>query len=152
MFRVKEAGKEGAFDIAFIVSCSRLAALVGKPPAAASRTTPQELSQTLMEHLHQMPVTVQARLATAKVGFQELLELSPGDILLLDKPIHEMVELTVENRTAFRGRPAQSEGRYAILIREGSPKQEETRTGAQPQAGRGQEPPAPKTRTEPRKG
>jgi flagellar motor switch protein FliM len=152
VFRVKEAGKEESSDIAFVLSCSRLAALVGKPVAAAPRTAPQELSQTLMEHLQQMPVTIQARLATAKIGFQELLDLGPGDILLLDKPIQEMVELTVENHTAFRGRPAQSDGRYAILIREGPPKQEETRTGAQPQAGRGQETPAPKIRTEPRKG
>jgi flagellar motor switch protein FliM len=74
-----------------------------------------------MEHLQQMPITVTARLATAQIGFQEILDLAPGDILLLDKPIHEMVELTIEGRTAFRGRPAQSEGRYAILIKESQP-------------------------------
>ena len=44
--------------ITFVLPCSRLAALVGKTPAAAPRATPQELSQTLMEHLQQMPVTV----------------------------------------------------------------------------------------------
>lgn len=152
VFRVKESDKEESTDLTFILSCSRLAALVGKSVAPAARTTPQELSQTLMEHLYQMPVTVQARLATAQIGFQELLDLGPGDILLLDKPIHEMVVLTVENRTAFQGRPAQSGGRYAVLIREGPPKQEQAHAGPQPQAARGQETPAAKTRTEPRKG
>ncbi len=105
VFRVKEAGKDEPSDITFVLSCGRLAALVGKPVAAASRTTPQELSQTLMEHLQQMPVTVTAKLTTAKIGFQELLDLGPGDILLLDKPLHEMVELTVENRTGLPGPP-----------------------------------------------
>lgn len=152
VFRVKEAGQEESSDITFVLSCGRLAALVGKSFAPASRATPQELSQVLMEHVHQMPVTVQARLATAQIGFQELLDLGPGDILLLDKPIQETIVLTVENRTAFRGRPAQFDGRYAVLIREGLPQPEEAREGTQPQAGRGRETPASKTRTEPRKG
>mgnify|MGYP001015058637 CR=1 FL=1 len=118
IFQVKEADKTDSSDITFLLSCSRLAALVGKTPAPAPRATPQELSKTLMEHLQQMPVTVTARLATATVGFQEILDLGPGDILLLDKPIHEMMELVVEGRTAFRGRPARSNGQYAVLVRE----------------------------------
>lgn len=138
-FRIKEADKDEVSDITFLLSCSRLAALVGKPPAAAPRTTPQELSQMLMEHLQQMPVTVTTRLATAKIGFQEVLDLTPGDVLLLDKPIQEMVELAIEGRVAFRGRAAQSEGRYAVLIRESS-------TGPAPQT------PTSKPQAQPRKG
>jgi flagellar motor switch protein FliM len=138
-FQLREAGKDESSDLTFVLSCGRLAALVGKTLPAAPRSTPQELSQTLMEHLQQMPVTITARLATAQVGFQEILNLGPGDILLLDKPIHEMVELTIEGRTAFRGRPAQSDGQYAILIKEC-------------QSGRATEPSRSKTPGEPKKG
>jgi flagellar motor switch protein FliM len=138
-FRIKEADQGEPSDITFLLSCGTLAALVGKTPAAAHGTTPQELSHALMEHLQRMPVTVTAHLATARIGFQEILDLGPGDILLLDKPIHEMVELAVEGHTAFRGRPAQSDGNYAILIRES-------------QADRGQELPTSKTQGERTKG
>ncbi|MEN6576840.1 MAG: FliM/FliN family flagellar motor switch protein [Phycisphaerales bacterium] len=139
VFQVKEADKGDPSDITFLLSCSRLAALLGKTPAPTPRTTPQELSRTLLEHLQQMPVTVTARLATATVGFQEILNLGPGDILLLDKPIHEMVELVIEGRTAFRGRPTRSNGQYAVLVRES-------------QARHAQEMPTPKTPGEPKKG
>jgi flagellar motor switch protein FliM len=138
-FRVQETDKGGPSDITFLLPCDRLAALAGKTPAAAPRVTPQELSQALMEHLQQMPVTVTARLATARISFQEILDLSPGDVLLLDKPIHEMVELAIEGHTAFRGRPARSEGKYAVLIRES-------------QTARRPETPTSKTPGEPRKG
>ena len=65
--------------------------------------------------------------------------LCVSGILLLDKPIHEMVELVIEGRTAFRGRPTQSSGQYAVLIRES-------------QAGHAQESSRPKTSGEPKKG
>jgi len=138
-FQVKEAEKEEPSHLVFVLTCSRLTALVGKTPPAVSRATPQELSQMLMEHLQQMPVTITARLATAQVGFHEILDLAPGDILLLDKPVHEMADLTIEGRPVFRGRPAQSGGRYAIFIKES-------------QNDRTTESPRPKTPGEPKKG
>jgi flagellar motor switch protein FliM len=66
-FQIKEADKSEPSEVTFLLSCSRLAALTGKTLAATSRATPQELSQALMEHLQQMPVTVTARLATARI-------------------------------------------------------------------------------------
>ena len=71
-----------------------------------------------MEHLQQMPVTVPARLASTTLTFQEVLDLGPGDILLLDKPVDGPAELIIDGRTVFRGRPAQSQGRYAVVILE----------------------------------
>lgn len=121
VFRFEEPDKSNPSDLTFILPCGRLAALAGRPPVTAPRVTPQELSHALMEHLQQMPVTVTARLAATMVSVHEVLDLGPGDILLLDKPIHEMVDLVIEDRTAFRGRPARSEGQYAVLIGELSP-------------------------------
>ncbi len=139
VFQVKEADKSDVTNITVTLSCSRLAALVGRTAPPAPRVTPQELSKAMMDHLQQMSVTVTARLATTMVGFQEALDLGPGDILLLDKPIHEMVELTFEGKTVFRGRPTQSGGQYAILIKES-------------QTGRVQETPKPKMPGEAKKG
>jgi flagellar motor switch protein FliM len=44
--------------------------------------------------------------------------LRPGDILLLDKKVDEPVELIIQGQTFFRGRPAKSAGRYAVVITE----------------------------------
>jgi flagellar motor switch protein FliM len=114
-FRIKEAGKDESSEITFVLSCGRLAALVGRTPPA-SPATAQEISQALMEHFQEMPVTVTARLAVTEIEFQEILDLGPGDILLLDKPVSAPAELTAEGRTVLLGRPVQSGGRYAMFI------------------------------------
>ena len=49
---------------------------------------------------------------------EEVLDLAPGDVLLLDKGLDEPVDLILHNETVFRGRPAQKDGQYAVLITE----------------------------------
>jgi len=137
--RIKKTGSEEASEVAFLLPCSRLAALVGKTAPAAARVPPQELSRALMEHLQQMLVTVTARLASTNIRFQEVLDLGRGDILLLDKSLDQPAELLIDGRTVFRGRPARSEGRYAVFI-------------TQSEAGRVQDSPAPKATNELKKG
>jgi flagellar motor switch protein FliM len=107
-------------EIAFVLPCSRLAALAGKTAttAAAPKVSPQELSRALMEHLQEVPVTLRAALASTTLTFQEVLDLGPGDILLLGRPVDGLAELTLNGRVAFRGRPARAQGRYAMVVLE----------------------------------
>jgi flagellar motor switch protein FliM len=117
VFQVKSADPGEACEIVFVLPCSRLAALAGKTATAAPpKVSPQELSQALMEHLQEMPVTITAILASTTLMFQEILDLNPGDILLLDKPVDGLAELIVNGRAGFRGRPARSEGQQAVVI------------------------------------
>lgn len=116
VFQVKRGDADDACEIAFLLPCSRLAALVGKVATIPPQISPQELSRTLMEHVQQMPVTVTARLASTTVSFREILDLSPGDILLLDKPIRESMELIINGTGVFSGRPVRSQGHYAVAI------------------------------------
>ncbi len=46
------------------------------------------------------------------------MSLEVGDILLLGKKVNESIELIVSGRTAFRGRPAKSAGKHAVVITE----------------------------------
>ncbi len=117
-WRIKKVDSNETSEVVFVLPCSKLAALVGKISAATAQPAPQELSRMLMEHLQQMPVTVTARFAATTVGFREILDLSRGDVLLLGKQLDDPVELLIDGRTAFRGRPARSNGRYAVLITE----------------------------------
>jgi flagellar motor switch protein FliM len=137
------AGDSEPCEVAFLLPCRRLAALAGKTaPQELSRVAgasargvegvppstrgPEALdtrgqdardtSQALMEHLQEMPVTITALLASTTLTFQEILDLGPGDILLLDKPVDGPVELVFNGRTVLHGRPAQAEGRQAVVI------------------------------------
>ncbi len=117
VFAVKSAEPGEPAEIAFVLPCSRLAALAGKTAtAAAPKVSPQELSRALMEHLQEVPVTLRATLASTTLSFQEILDLGPGDILLLGQPVEGLAELILDGRAAFRGRPARSQGRYAVVV------------------------------------
>ncbi len=117
-WRIKKADANETSEIVFLLPCGKLAALVGKTTAPAPQPAPQELSRVLMEHVQQMPVTVAVRFATTSVRFREIMDLGRGDILLLGKPLHDPAELIIDGRTVFRGRPAQSNGQYAVLVTE----------------------------------
>lgn len=120
-FHLKTTGPDEETEILFLQPCSRLAPLVGKTVETRRPTPAQELTQTLMEHLQHMPVTVTARLASATIRFGEVADLEPNDILLFDKGLEGSVELVIDGRTIFRGRPARSNGRYAVVITESEP-------------------------------
>ena len=102
----------------FVFPCPVLAALAGKDIEKVTPPPQDQLTKILMAHVQKIPVNVTARLAATRLSFTEVLDLAPDDILLLDKPIDEFVDVIVDDQTVFRGRPAQSEGQYAVYITE----------------------------------
>lgn len=44
------------------------------------------------------------------------MNLQVNDMLLLDKSVDEPIELIVEGKAVFSGRPAKSGGKYAAVI------------------------------------
>ncbi|MCU0914485.1 MAG: FliM/FliN family flagellar motor switch protein [Planctomycetes bacterium] len=116
VFQVKNSAGGPASEIIMVLPCSRLAALAGQPAAAAPRLSPQELSQTLMTHLQEMPVAIRAVLASTTLTFREILDLGPGDILLFDKPVTGLADLVIDGRAAFHGRPARALGQHALVL------------------------------------
>jgi len=116
VFQVRPAAPEAPCEIALLLPCHRLAAAAGRTAIAAAKVSPQELSRALMEHLQEVPVTVTAVLASTTVTFQDILDLGPGDILLFDKPIQGPMELVLDGRAVFHGRPTCAEGHKAAVI------------------------------------
>ena len=115
-FEIRQADSEESDRALFVLPCGMLAPLVGKEPAKTAPASAEDLSRVLTEHLHRMPVTVTAVLASTRLGFAELVNLQRDDVLLLDKTIDEPVELLLDGRVVFRGRPARSDGRYAVVL------------------------------------
>jgi flagellar motor switch protein FliM len=116
VFEVKKADAHEASRMRFVLPSRALAALVGKPAERTSKLPPDEIERIMMEHLQQMPVTVTTKLSSTWLSFEEVLDLNQNDIILLDTRIDEPVELIVDDQTIFQGRPAQTGGRYAVLV------------------------------------
>jgi len=119
-FEVKKADSENASAAYLLVLCSELdtvaekRASVDKPGALS----PEEVSKILQEHVEQMHINVMAQLASTQIAFDQILNLQVDDILVLDKRIDEPIELMVDGRRVYYGRPAKSAGRYAVIFTE----------------------------------
>lgn len=56
------------------------------------------------------------RLGGAEVLFQDLLDLEVGDVFLLDRPIGDPLEVTVNGLPRFLGHPGLHQGRLAVRV------------------------------------
>jgi len=115
---IKKDGSEDISDAKILICCETLHPFVGRTAQDSVGFSAEETSKAVLENLQEMPVTIAAQLGSAMLTFEEVTSLRPCDILLLDKGIDEPIELTVEGRTVYRGRPAKSTGKYAVVITE----------------------------------
>lgn len=130
VFNIEKAAPSGESDkaelptltdsqVCLFVSCSRMAhhwAVVGTTTEADKKLSADDISKAIIDHIQQMPVSVSAQLGVAELSFEQIMSLSPYDVLLLNKTIDETVELIVEGQTLFLGQPAKSAGQQAVVI------------------------------------
>jgi flagellar motor switch protein FliM len=117
-FDVKKVGKEKGSETSIIILCSKLEPVMGKAEQTVGVFSTDDISKVIIDHMQQMPVCITAQLASTMLTLEEIMNLEVGDVLLLDKKIDEPVELKVNDRTAFRGQPAKSAGKHAVVITE----------------------------------
>ena len=115
-FQVNKTEQENGSEFYILILCEKLEPELGKTVKAAGKTSAQDISKTILERVHQTPVCVTARLASTVITFEELMNLRPNDILLLDKRIDEPIDLIVDDLTVCYGRPAKSDGQHAVII------------------------------------
>jgi flagellar motor switch protein FliM len=115
-FNVQKAGSEGSNEVYIVVPCGVLAPLVGKAATVEESISSEDVSNALLEHVQQMPVTVTAYLASTVFSFEGVMDLHASDILVFDNKINQPIDLTVEGQTLFRARPARLAGQYAVVI------------------------------------
>jgi flagellar motor switch protein FliM len=119
-FNIKKADSEKSHEACLLILCHKLESVVGKAAQADGGSSVGDASKAILAHLQEMSVSVTAQLASIVLTFEEMMSLQPDDVLLLDKRIDEPAELIVEGRVFFRGRPAKSAGKYAVVVTESS--------------------------------
>ena len=115
-FDVKNADSEKGSEAYFLILCSELTPVAGKTARDSGEFSAEDVSKLILGHLQEMPVLITGQLASAVLSFEELMNLQADDILLLDKRVDQPVELIVDGRTVYYGRPAKSAGKYAVTI------------------------------------
>ena len=112
----KSESDKGAAQASFLVCCDKLEPVTGKTSSQGPKLSEAQIKNVIRQHVEQVPISVHVRLGTTRLAFKDVMDLQVNDIVVLDKNIAEPVEILVENRTLFHGYPAQSGGRYAVVI------------------------------------
>ena len=72
------------------------------------------LARTLMD----VPVRVDVVLGEVRMPMEELMALSPGDVMALDRGTSEQVDIYVSDRLMARGRLVVADGELGVTLSE----------------------------------
>jgi len=84
--------------------------------SSTSRKATSEQIEALKQRVEKVKVPLSARLGSADITIGELLELQRGDVIQLNKPTSEPIEILVGSRTKFYGVPGLNGSRLAVQI------------------------------------
>jgi flagellar motor switch protein FliM len=115
--QVKEPGDSAGSECHILVLCEKLVPLLSDTRASV-KFSPKDIVQAIQNHLETIAVPVTAQLASVPITVEQLMSMSPGDILVLDKKIDDPGGLIVAGKMICRGRFAKSAGKYAMVVTE----------------------------------
>jgi flagellar motor switch protein FliM len=117
-FNVKKQGSGITSEAHILILSEKLVPLITDAGQAAGKFSDKEIARAMQSHIEKISIPITVQLATVAVTVEDTLNLSPGDILVLDKKIDEPAHLLVNGKPIFRGRCAKAAGNYAIAITE----------------------------------
>ncbi len=115
-FDVKKADSQDSSAAYFLIPCGELDIVAGRTTRTAGEYSASDISRAILGHMQELTVAITAQLASTTLTLGEVMSLQVNDMLLLDKTVDEPIELIVDARTVYSGRPAKSAGKYAVTI------------------------------------
>jgi len=114
----KTDSKDDPVKAFLLMPCDKLGPVAKIIEQTVQTLSPEDASKAIVGYLHQMSILVTAQLGSASIAFEELMNLDVNDVLVLDMKVSEPVKLIVDGLELFHGRPAKSDGKYAVAITE----------------------------------
>lgn len=109
-------GSSGEFEFTFTLLSTILDPAVGVETNSDAERTLQKLTKTIMTNVHKVPIEVTARMCTASIELDDVMNLRSGDLLLLERKIAEPLEVLLNDQKCFKAYPATLAGKYALVI------------------------------------
>jgi len=103
-------------QIFFTVLSTVVDSALGCPRDEGSQPTTQEVANQVMANVHKVGVEVTARLSSAFIELDDIMNISPGDVLLLPNKIGDPCEILLNQKVCFKGYPATCRGKYAVVL------------------------------------
>ena len=109
-------GSTGEFEFTFTLLSTILDPAVGVELDPDADQRMQQLTKTIMASVNKVPIEVKARMCTASIELDDVMNLRPGDLLLLERKIAEPLEVLLNDQKCFKAYPATLAGKYALVI------------------------------------
>jgi flagellar motor switch/type III secretory pathway protein FliN len=116
---IKPPEADATHEVTLVLPCYLFGPLVGWDPQEKTQAEGLETidcSEAIMASIHRVTVPLTPLLGTASLKLTELMSLRVDDVLVLDQPAHQMIDIHFANRTAFRGVPGKQQRQQCVLI------------------------------------
>lgn len=80
------------------------------------KTSAPEEVQALQSRIHKAKLPIIAELGESQISVHEFLNLSIGDVISLNKPVDELLNIRIGEKLKFRGTPGTTRGKLAVQI------------------------------------
>jgi flagellar motor switch protein FliM len=109
-------GPQTPIELNLTLLASAMDSILGIQTKPGPKVSTKELSDRILHTMHRAPVELVARVTQATMSLNDVMNLVPGDILVLNKKTVSPLDLLVNQRPCFRAFPARSSGKYAVVI------------------------------------
>ena len=114
VFELALGEEKGAFRVFY--TYEHLTALFGLDLGAAETASGGGSDQVTREHVGGVRIALHARLRSTPVRIGDITSLRVGDVLSLDRPITDPVEILIGGRAAYLGHPGRVDDRIGVQI------------------------------------
>lgn len=107
---------EGTGEASLFILSSLLGQISGIGFADESQTNSMEVRNAVIASIKKIPLEVDVLLGSANISMSTLMNLSKGDVIVLDRKTYEPLDAIIEERVFFHGFPVRTLHRYAISV------------------------------------
>lgn len=101
-----------------IVMDEVVAGTAGLTPPFGRAEDKKETPDRIVKRMYESPMDVTAMLSRSLMTLNDIMTLSVGDVVVLERKITEPLDIQVNNQPCFTAWPAVSDGRYALSVAE----------------------------------
>ncbi|MBW8014803.1 MAG: hypothetical protein FVQ82_01330 [Planctomycetes bacterium] len=107
---------ESTVEASLVVLSSQFGPMLEIPFPDEKQSKTQQVKDAVISNLNEIPIEVDVLLGKATVAISNLMNLSVGDVIVLDRKASEPVEAIIEDKVFFHGFPAKTLNRYALAV------------------------------------
>jgi flagellar motor switch protein FliM len=107
---------ESTVEASMVVLSSVFGPMLEIEFVSEGQASSQQVKDAVISNVNKIPIEVDVLLGNATVAISNLMNLSEGDVLVLDRKVGEPLEAIIEDRVFFHGFPAKSSNRYSLAV------------------------------------